>query len=93
MNIDVIKSGSIIDIQVSESFYKRIQALAIYLSNVVDPKELATQIDLMKQDGKLSEFGFSFETIIILLQEIEDKAKAQDLLQSEELPVPSLPNL
>lgn len=79
--IEVIKPGSVIDIQIGTPYYQRLQDLATYFTHTVAPEELAAQIKSIKNDVKLSEFGVHLETILILLNEIERKAKEQGLVE------------
>lgn len=79
--IEIIKPGSIIDIQIGTPYYQRLQDLATYFTHTVAPEELAAQIKNIKNDIKLSEFGVHLETILILLNEIEIRAKEQDLVE------------
>ena len=79
--IEVIKPDSLITIQVSNYFYTRLQSLAIYLSKSVSEQELLNQIHNIKQFEPLSEFGEQYETALILLKELEDQARKQDLIE------------
>lgn len=87
--IQIIKPGSNINLNIGDAFYKRLQELATYFSQTVAPEELALQIQHIKDNSeKLSEYGNHFETIIVLLNEIEQKAIEQNLVEEVEVNLP-----
>ena len=40
---------------------------------------------LLKNDSELSEFGYCYETVLILLKEIEQQALNNDLIEDREI--------
>ena len=83
--VEIIKPDSLINIQISGYFYSRIQALATYLNKIISQEELTIQINNIKEDKELSEFGSSYETVLILIKELESKAREQKVIESIDL--------
>lgn len=85
MTVQHIKENCLIPIQIHTDFYTRIKQLALYLANSVNSEELNNQIDAIKNDSELSEFGYCYETVLILLKEIEQQALNNDLIEDREI--------
>ncbi len=86
MTVKILKQNSLVPIQISTDFYARLKQVAYYITNSVSEEELSQQIEKIQTDTELSEFGFSYETILILIKEIEKQAELNNLLEDIELP-------
>jgi hypothetical protein len=85
--IEIIPDDVIMDIKVSGTFYKRTQALFIYLSEKKDPKEfLLYYANIMKGGEPKTEYDFHIYTVLSLLLEMEKVAKEKGLTQEKEMP-------
>jgi hypothetical protein len=83
--IEVIKPDSIIKIGISEAYYKNLQELTLYYSGLVSAEELSTQVNRIKEDKPLSEWGHHFKTLLTLIHEVETQAKEQKLTDLVEI--------
>jgi hypothetical protein len=86
--IEVVKPGAVINIPIGDAYYKDLQDLVVFFSKTVPPEELALQIDHIRQDKPLSEWGVHFKTLLTLINEIENRAREQQLTMWMDIPVP-----
>lgn len=78
--VEIIPEEAIMDIRISGTFYQRIQALFIYLSQKKDPKEFLLHYAYISQGGEpKEEYDFHLYTLMALLLEIEKCAKEKNL--------------
>lgn len=78
--IEAVKDESIISIKLSGSFYKRIQAVMLHLSEYRESEDLSELIDKINtgSDDEYDEWETAMETMMILCSEVETKAKEQN---------------
>lgn len=78
-----------INIQIPGSFYARLQQLVVHYSNSKPYSELLAAMQaLAKNEQAKSEFEYHIQTLTILIWEIENAAKEQNLLKDEEIEIP-----
>lgn len=83
--VSVMPDDALMDIKVSGTFYKRLQALFIYLSQKKDVKEFLALYAKMVQGGEpTSEYEFHLNTVLSLIVEIEKIAKENNLVKEED---------
>lgn len=80
--VEVIKQGAVIDIQVSDQFYKRIQNLTLHFITQKPEEELQQIIEDIKNDKVEDEWTEHLETLLILTNEIEDQARKQNKVEA-----------
>jgi len=86
--VEMVKDKSIITIQLSGSFYKRIQAVMLHLSEYRDASditELVRKINEEESSDNYDDWEVSMETLMILCSEVETKAKEQDAIETVDL--------
>lgn len=91
--VEVINPKSIINIQLSGSFYKSIQNVMFHLSSYRESEDLTGLIEKINNQSDPAEFDdweMSMETLLILCAEVEEKAKEQKC--TEEIEIPSQEN-
>jgi hypothetical protein len=88
--IEIIKPDSIIKVGISETYYKNLQELILYYSKLVPVEELSLQIDNIKEDKLLSEWGHHFKTLLTLVNEIEYQAKEQKMTELVDISLPTV---
>lgn len=77
-----IPNEAIVDIQVSGAFYKDLIALHISLAETVTLDQYKTILENLKNNKPAdSVFATTVEIIMVLIYEIETKAKAQDKIK------------
>lgn len=79
--VEVLKKGAIVNIQVSAEFYKRIQNLTLFHATQKPEEELNQVLKDLDEDKVEDEWAEHLETLFILSNEIEQKAKEQDLIE------------
>lgn len=84
--LEIIKPGAVININLDEPFIKRLQDLTVYFSQSVAPEIMHEQIKMIETNIPLSEWGKHFETLLILLAEVERVAKEQQVTTFIPLP-------
>ena len=85
--IEVIPEDALMDIKVSGTFYQRLQALFIYLSQKKDPKEFLLHYAYLIKGGEpKNEYEFHLNTILSLIVEIEKTAKDLNLTKLKDMP-------
>jgi hypothetical protein len=88
--IEIIKPDSIIKVGISETYYKNLQELILYYSKLVPVEELSLQVDNIKEDKLLSEWGHHFKTLLTLVNEIEYQAKEQKMTELVDISLPTV---
>lgn len=75
--IEVYDDDKIFNISLSGSFAKRLTALGAWMTERKKPEEILKIYEKLANDSddKYDHFTFHFETILILLREIETQAK------------------
>jgi hypothetical protein len=72
VNILSIPVDETIQITISGAYYERLNKLIIDFGDTKPPKELLKAIELMKSNQAHTDtFAFNFETLLILLREVE----------------------
>lgn len=76
--IEVYDDEKIFNISLSGSFAKRLTALGAWMTERKKPEEILKIYEKLASDGddKYDHFTFHFETMLILLRELETQAKA-----------------
>ena len=83
--VSVMPDDALMDIKVSGTFYKRLQALFIYLSQKKDIKEFLVLYSNMVKGGEpTSEYEFHLNTVLSLIVEIEKVGKENNLVKEED---------
>ena len=80
VQVEIIKNEAIINIQLSGSFYRRVQQ-ALHVLAATESQETITElinkINNETPDEEMSEWENAVETLMILCSEVEAKAKEQ----------------
>lgn len=85
--IEIMPDDAIMDIKISGTFYKRLQALFIYLSGRKDPKEfLIYYAKMVKGEEPKEEYELHLQTVMSLLLELEKAAKESKLTKEIDTP-------
>ena len=84
--IEILKADSVVNIAIGSEFYRRLQNLSTFLSSSVTSEQLVQEITKMTENLPLTEFGTHFETLLILINEIETKAREQNLIEKVDVP-------
>lgn len=88
-NVKTIPFEAKINIQIPGSFYARLQQLVVHYGNSKPHSELLAAMQaLAKNEQAKSEFEYHIQTLTILIWEIENAAKEQNLLKDEEIEIP-----
>ena len=83
--VSVMPDDAMMDIKMSGTFYKRLQALFIYLSQKVDVKEFLVLYAKMVKGGEpINEYEFHLNTVLSLIVEMERVAKENNLTKEED---------
>lgn len=85
MLLDIIEDNTVIDIQVNGAFYKRVQALFYSMLTGKEPELINEIFEKIKNDNIDSEQVAHIQTIVVLMREIEEQAKAQDKIIKKEV--------
>lgn len=86
MKVQQLKQNSLIKLEFSGSFYKRLQDLTIYYTQLKNPEELKEIYRKISDKEELNEHESNLETLLILIGSLEDAAKEQNLIEEVELP-------
>lgn len=83
--VSYIPDDALMDIKVSGTFYRRMQALFIYLAEKKDIKQfLILYAALVKGKEPSSEYEFHLNTILSMIIEMEKVAKENNLVQEKD---------
>lgn len=83
--VSVIPDDVLMDIKVSGTFYRRIQALFIYLAGKKDIKEfMILYANMVKGNEPVTEYDFHLNTVLSLIVEMEKVAKENNLVKEED---------
>lgn len=89
IELETIPYDAKIKLEIPGSFYARIQQLVVHYSQSRNQEELVKALERLKnKEQATSEFEYHIQTLTILVFEIEQAAKEQNLLKKEELEVP-----
>jgi len=86
--LEIIKPGSVVSIGIGDAYYKNLQDLTVFFSKMVSPDELNRQVENIRQNRELSEWGQHFRTLLNLVNEIETQAREQGMTQLVNVPEP-----
>lgn len=90
--VKVIPYDSIIDIQVSGSYYERVQYLFQSLVEKIKPEnyeELVKKLNDPTNTSSITDMDeVNLITVLMLIMEIDDKAKVQNKLKDQEIDIP-----
>lgn len=76
-SVEMLKENAVVDIQIGTQYYKRLQELMTYYNQLVPVSEIIEQTNCIMEDRPLSEWGTHMQTLLILINEIEQKARTQ----------------
>lgn len=77
-DVEYLKDDAMIDITLSGQFYKRLQALFVYVSQKKTMQEfIALHANLVQGNAPVSEYDFHLQTLFGILVEIETRARDQ----------------
>lgn len=83
--VSVMPDDVLVDIKVSGTYYKRLQALFIYLAEKKDIKEFLILYAKMVQGGDpVDEYEWHLHTVLSMIIEIEKVAKENNLVKEED---------
>jgi len=87
--VSTIPFDAKIKLEIPGSFYARVQQLVVHYGNSKPHSELVAAMQaLAKNEQAKSEFEYHIQTLTILIWEIENAAKEQNLLKDEEIEIP-----
>lgn len=82
--IEVLDDDKVFSIPMSGAYAKRIQALGAWMTDKKKPEEILKMYEIIASEDenvKYDHFTFHFETMLILLQEIEKQARAGNCIK------------
>ena len=83
--ISYLPDDTIVDIQVSGAFYKRLQTLLFSLTENIEPQD-TQKIYKNAIDGKAETIlEYNVETMLLICKEVEEKTTEQNLWKEEEV--------
>jgi len=83
--VSVMPDDALVDVKISGTYYKRLQALFIYLAQKKDVKEFLILYAKMVQGGDpIDEYEWHLHTVLSMIIEIEKVAKENNLLKEED---------
>ena len=85
MKVQQLKQNSIIKLDFSTSFYKCLQDLTVYYTQLRNPEQLGEIYKKIYDENELDEYESGLETLLILVRSLEDAAKEQELIEEVEL--------
>jgi len=87
VKVKELKDNALIDIKVNKSFYLMVKAVSFYLYNQIneDNKEEYLKTIVTESYDKLDSLQQSFYTLALLLAEIEEQAKKNNLYDEKEV--------
>lgn len=89
IKFDTIPTDTLIDIQISGSFYRRMVDLITMLGESVPLEEFKAILERLKDNNPAADmFEFNVHTVICLIYEVEKQAKAQNKTVVSELDIP-----
>ncbi len=86
MKVQQLKQNSLIKLDFSPTFYKRLQDLTVYYTQLKSPEELREIYKKISDNSELDEYESGLETLLILVRSLEDAAMKQSLVEEVELP-------
>lgn len=86
IQLEAIQMDSIIDLQISGGFYKRLQDLMPYLSQKEGLDKFSAALVSIKAGEPKTEFEYHLLTVMTLIFEIEKNAGIQKKLKMVDLP-------
>lgn len=89
VKIDTIPSDSIIDMKISGAFYEQLKIVLLSQTEKVKPDDLMAMLERFKnpQPAENAE-EHTIYTLLVLINEIERKAKEQGLTKVQEVVLP-----
>lgn len=91
MQIEMIKPGTLIDLQISPAFLTRLHELLTWMITNQDPEAVKAANERLTKGEELEEWDEQYSTLLILLSSIEDAAKLQGKTEMMEVGEPSPP--
>jgi len=86
--IETIPYESIVDFKVSGAFYSRLQDLFFNLASQKSKEEYLTCIKNISAKNVSTNYEYDVQTLLILISEIESKAKEQGKMLMQEIEIP-----
>lgn len=88
VNIITIPEDKIVSIEVSGTFYKRLQTVFHDYYSRYSPEQIIEHLKLIDQQKTTNDpNAYNFETLLILLHEIEKVFEENDLTEEEEIEI------
>ena len=86
--IETLPYESIVDFKVSGAFYARIQNLFFNLSSEKSKEDYTACIKNISSNNITTNYEYDIQTLLILITEIESKAKEQGKMLMQEIDIP-----
>lgn len=84
IKVEGIRLDTIIDIQVSGGFYSRLHQLLQSMAATVSPEEFQKMLLRITEGKAESALEYHIETLIVLIHEIEERAREQNKISKED---------
>lgn len=86
MKVEQIKTTAIINMEFSTSFFKRLQNLTTAYIEKTSLEALEASYKAIREGEELSEWQTNLETLLILVNSMENAAREQGLVEVNEVP-------
>jgi hypothetical protein len=86
--LEIVKSEAVIDLKVGSKFLQELQAVLIYLTTLQSAGRIQEAVNKAKEQGEesLDEWEKSIYTMLVLITNLEENARAAGLISIEEIP-------
>ena len=85
--VEVFKENTIINIDVSVQFHHRLQTLFVWITEQFKTEDLKLAVDKIKTGQPLQPLEEHLETILILINTIEEKARVDNNLTFQDITI------
>jgi hypothetical protein len=91
--VETIKAEAIIDIKIGSKFLQDLQATLIYISNLQSVNRIQETVNKAKEQGEdsLDDWEKSIYTMLVLITNLEENARAAGLTVIEDIPEANSP--
>lgn len=86
MKVQQLKQNSLIKLEFSPTFYKRLQDLVLTYTGTKEATEIKESYRKIANNEDLDEYEHGLETLLILVNSLETAAHEQNLVEDVELP-------